>query len=411
MKAVETDGTYDLVSPKNGAVIKTIKARSLWIRILSNRIETGEPYILFSDRLKEATPIHHRYFNLHPETSNLCSEITLPTGLDHHGVERTAVCCLSSLNLEKWDEWKNDTRFIYDIMEFLDNILEEYIETAPDSMKSAVYSATRERSVGLGVMGLHSYFQSHMIPWESPMAKSINMQMFKHIDEKAKEASNALGILRGPCVDAKEYSRETGIMNWNRFSYKTAIAPTASISILCGQSSPGVEPFSANAYQQKVLGGNYHVKNKYLKALLASKNKDNEEVWLSIVQNRGSVAHLDFLADWEKSVFKTAIELDPRWIIELAADRTPHVDQSQSINLFLPADIHKADLHAIHYLAWKKGLKSLYYCRSTTLKNVDSIPNSLDKAQIDENGLLVKTNTATSIQPRIKDIDECLACQ
>ncbi len=340
-----------------------------------------------------------------------CSEITLHTGLDHEGVERTAVCCLSSLNLEKWDEWKDDSLFIYDVMEFLDNVLSEYIDSAPESMKSAVHSAIRERSVGLGVMGFHSYLQSKMIPWESALAKSFNYKVFKHIKTKVDDASNTLALLRGPCEDAKAYAREIGGVCWERFSYKTAIAPTASISILCGQSSPGIEPYAANAFQQKVLGGNYSVKNRYLKQLLESKGKDTEDVWLSITQNRGSVLHLDFLTDHEKDVFKTAIEIDQRWIIELAADRAPLIDQSQSVNLFIPTDIHKSDLHAIHYLAWKKGLKSLYYCRSTTLRNVDSIPSSLDNLKIDDSGHVKKTGLVRSVGPAITDLDECLACQ
>ena len=293
--------------------------------------------------------------------SNLCSEITLPTGKDRLGSERTAVCCLSSLNLEYFDEWVENPIFIKDVMRFLDNVLQDFIDNAPDSMSKARYAAMRERSVGLGVMGLHSYLQQNLIPLESAVAKSVNMRIFKHIKTLADEASRELAEDLGPCPDAADF----GIAE--RFSNKLAIAPTASISIICGGTSPGIEPFAANSYLHKTLSGSFNVRNKHLAKLLAEKGRNNDETWSSIIANEGSVQHLSCLTRSEKDVFKTAFEIDQRWLIELAADRAKFICQSQSLNLFLPADIHKRDLHGIHFSAWKKGVKSLYYCRSNSL--------------------------------------------
>jgi len=358
MRAVETDDQWTLKSPKNGIVQSTVSARNLWIRLLTARVETGEPYIIFIDTVNRLIPQHHKLAGLNVKTSNLCSEITLPTGIDKDGKDRTAVCCLSSLNLEKYDEWKDNKNFINDVMRFLDNILSDFIEKAPDSFKNAKYSAMRERSVGLGVMGLHSYFQKKMIPLESVMSKIWNSKIFKNIQEKVDEASKILAEEKGPCPDAAEYGFN------ERFSNKTAIAPTASISIICGGASPGVEPIAANSYTHKTLSGSYNVRNKYLEKILEKYKKNNEEIWSSITTNQGSVSHLDFLTDLEKDVFKTAFELDQKWIVNLGADRTPYISQAQSINIFLPADVHNKELHHIHFQAWKKGLKSLYYCRS-----------------------------------------------
>ena len=269
-----------------------------------------------------------------------------------------SVCCLSSLNLETYEEWKNDKNFLEDVMRFLDNILSEFIQKAPDSFKDAKYSAHRERSVGLGVMGFHSFLQKNMIPFESVMAKVWNTKIFKYIDQEVNKASKKLAEERGACPDAAEY----GIME--RFSNKTAIAPTASISIICGGSSPGIEPIAGNSYTHKTLSGSFNVRNKFLEDLLNKYEKNNADVWSSITTNQGSVQHLDFLTQEEKDVFKTAFELDQRWLIDLSADRTPYISQAQSLNVFIPADVHKRDLHQIHFQAWKKGLKSLYYCRS-----------------------------------------------
>lgn len=394
MRAVEDDEQWALVSPKDGKPVRTVSARSLWIRLLTARVEVGEPYIVFSDRVNSQLPEHHKLAGLTVKTSNLCSEITLPTGIDHLGNERTAVCCLSSLNVEKYDEWKDDPQFIEDVMRFLDNVLQSFIDNAPDSMERARYSAMRERSVGLGVMGFHSFLQSKMVPFESAIAKAWNKKIFKSIQIGVDTASKALAEERGACPDAADY----GIKE--RFSNKTAVAPTASISIICGGASPGIEPISGNSFMHKTLSGSFNVRNRHLKTLLAEKGHDDEETWSSITVNEGSVQHLDFLTDDEKDVFKTAFELDQRWVVELAADRTPHIDQSQSVNVFLPADVHKRDLHQIHFQAWKKGCKSLYYCRS----------KSIQRAEV------VSTQATTSEAAQVEiaqsnDYEECLACQ
>jgi ribonucleoside-diphosphate reductase alpha chain len=393
MRAVEKDEEWTFTSPKDGAPIERVSARALWIRILTARIETGEPYLLFSDHVNRAIPEHHKLAGLNVKMSNLCSEITLPTGKDHHGQERTAVCCLSSLNLENFEEWEDHPTFIEDTCRFLDNVLEDFIRRAPDSMMRAKYAAMRERSIGLGVMGFHSFLQSKMIPLESVMAKVWNKRMFKHIKKGCDAASIKLAHERGPCPDAKEY----GIME--RFSNKIAIAPTASISIITGGASPGIEPNTANAYTHKTLSGSHFVRNKYLEQLLATKGKNNEEVWTSIVTNEGTVQHLDFLTQDEKDVFKTAFELDQRWLIEHAADRTPYICQAQSLNLFLPADVHKRDLHQIHWMAWKRGVKSLYYCRSKSIQRAESGTG---------NGTLKKTKLNSEGGSKY---EECLACQ
>ncbi len=395
MEAVEQGGSWNLISPHDGHVVETLKARDLWAKLLTARVETGEPYIIYIDTVNKAIPAHHKELGLYVKMSNLCSEITLPTGFDHLGESRTAVCCLSSLNLETYDEWKNDPQFIKDVMRFLDNVLQDFIDSAPDSMKRAKYSAMRERSIGLGVMGFHSYLQSKMIPFESVMAKVWNKKMFEHIRKEADAASVALAEERGACPDAAE----VGMME--RFSNKMAIAPTASISIICGNASPGIEPYAANAFTQKTLSGSFQVRNKYLKLLLAEKGMDSDEIWSSVTTNEGSVQHLDFLDENEKLVFKTAYEMDQRWVIEHGADRAPYVCQAQSINIFLPADIHKRDLHQLHYMAWKKGLKSLYYCRSTSMQRSDKVSHKVPHIQLE---MSLKNKQETTYE-------ECLACQ
>ena len=397
MRAVETDDQWALKSPKDGIVQSTISARNLWIRLLTARIETGEPYIIFIDTVNRLIPQHHKLAGLNVKTSNLCSEITLPTGTDKDGKDRTAVCCLSSLNIEKYDEWKNDENFISDVMRFLDNVLDDFIENAPKQFSNATYSAMRERSVGLGVMGLHSFFQKKSIPLESAMSKVWNKKIFEHIQKKVDESSKELAEERGSCPDAADY----GINE--RFSNKTAIAPTASISIICGGTSPGVEPIAANSYTHKTLSGSFNVKNIHLEKILKKYNKNNDEVWSSITTNQGSVRHLDFLSQEEKDVFKTAFELDQKWIVELGADRTPHISQAQSINLFLPADVHKRTLHQIHFQAWKKGLKSLYYCRSKSIQRAENI-NSGSSTDIEMNVYKNKENQE-------QEYEECLSCQ
>ena len=399
MRAVEMDEQWALKSPKDGAVQATVSARNLWIRLLTARIETGEPYIIFIDTVNRMIPQHHKLAGLTVKTSNLCSEITLPTGVDKEGRDRTAVCCLSSLNVEKYEEWKDDKNFIQDIMRFLDNVLTDFIDNAPDQFSDATYSALKERSVGLGVMGLHSFFQKKMIPLESVMSKVWNKKIFEYIHKEVDKASKDLAEERGPCPDAAEYGFK------ERFSNKTAIAPTASISIICGGTSPGVEPIAANSFTHKTLSGSFNVKNKYLRKLLEKYNKDDDETWSSITTNQGSVAHLDFLTKEEKDVFKTAFELDQRWLVDLSADRTPHISQAQSINLFLPADVHKRDLHQIHFQAWKKGLKSLYYCRSKSIQRAENV-NDANSTDITAN--VYKAKKQQDNQP---EYEECLSCQ
>ncbi len=397
MEAVENNEEWALKSPKDNSVVDKVSARDLWIRLLTARVETGEPYFIFIDHVNDAIPDHHKMAGLNVKMSNLCSEITLPTGEDHLGNERTAVCCLSSLNLETFDEWQDHPTFIEDIMRFLDNVLSDFIEKAPDSMKRAKYAAMRERSVGLGVMGFHSFLQSKMLPMEGVMAKVWNRRMFQHIKRQADDASVKLAHERGACPDAADY----GIME--RFSNKMAIAPTASISIICGGASPGIEPFAANAYTHKTLSGSFPVRNKYLQRLLAEKGIDNEDTWSSIFTNEGSVLHLDVLSQEEKDVFKTAFEIDQRWIIEHSADRTPFVCQAQSVNVFLPANIDKTDLHRVHWDAWKKGCKSLYYCRSKSIQRAES-DASWKRTKVDaqpEQGVLGEESK----------YEECLACQ
>ena len=395
MRAVETDEQWALKSPYDGTVQSRISARNLWIRLLTARVETGEPYIVFIDTVNRMIPQHHKLAGLTVKTSNLCSEITLPTGIDKAGRDRTAVCCLSSLNLETYDEWKDDKLMIKDVMRFLDNVLTDFITRAPESFKDATYAAMRERSVGLGVMGFHSFLQKHSIPIESVMAKVWNNKMFKHIDKEVNESSKILAKERGACPDAADY----GIME--RFSNKTAIAPTASISIICGGASPGIEPVAANSYTHKTLSGSFNVRNRYLKELLAKHGKDTDEVWSSITTNQGSIMHLDFLSDHEKDVFKTAFEIDQRWLIDHSADRTPYISQAQSLNVFLPADVHKRDLHQVHFQAWKKGLKSLYYCRSKSIQRAEVVNQTVSNAS--------KNQPASNGEAA--NYEECLSCQ
>lgn len=405
MRAVENNEEWALTSPKDNAVIRKVSARSLWIRLLTARVETGEPYLVFIDHVNRVIPEHHKMAGLAVKMSNLCSEITLPTGVDHNGRQRTAVCCLSSVNLEKYLEWKDEPQFFEDVMRFLDNVLEDFIRKAPDSMANAKYAAMRERSVGLGVMGYHSFLQANSIPFESVMAKVWNKKIFQHIQEGVNKASKVLAKERGACPDAADFGFE------ERFSNKTAIAPTASISTICGGASPGIEPIAGNSYTHKTLSGSFNVRNPHLAKVLEKYGHNDEETWTSITVNEGSVQHLDFLTDDEKDVFKTAFELDQRWVIEHAADRTPYIDQAQSLNVFIPSDIHKRDLHQIHYQAWKKGVKSLYYCRSKSIQRAEVVAaegkHKIKRDKSANEGALLKS------APRSSQVeyDECLACQ
>jgi ribonucleoside-diphosphate reductase alpha chain len=391
MRAVQAGESFGLRSPKTNQVLRQVDARQLWQRILETRVQTGEPDLLYIDTVNRALARHQRDLGMLVSTSNLCSEITLTTGTDHLGVERTAVCCLASLNLETWEAWNADPDLVEDVLRFLDNVLTSFIETAPDNMARAKYSAMRERSVGLGVMGFHSFLQARRIPMESALSKSWNMRIFKQIRREADAVSVQLAHERGPCLDAAERGVNA------RFSHKISIAPTASISIICGGTSACIEPIPANVYNHKTLSGSYIVRNPHLAELLAERGADTPEIWQSIIAQEGSVQHLDVLSEDEKTIFRTAFEIDPRWIIELAADRAPYICQSQSINLYLPADIDKWDLHMLHWTAWKKGLKSLYYCRSKSLSRAGYA------------GVEVKNESAHA-QTRT-DYEECLACQ
>jgi ribonucleoside-diphosphate reductase alpha chain len=395
MDAVRDGAKFPLRSPKTGAVMREVDARQLWQRILETRLQTGEPYLLFIDAVNRALPKHQRELGLKVSTSNLCSEITLPTGRDHRDEERTAVCCLSSLNSETWDQWCDEPGFIEDVLRFLDNVLTHFITVAPDGMKRARYAALRERSVGLGIMGFHSFLQSKGIPFESALAKSWNLKMFRKIRRDADAASVALAKERGACPDALE----RGVAA--RFSHKLAIAPTASISIICGGTSACIEPIPANIYTHKTLSGSFSIKNPYLEKLLIEKSKNSDAVWNTILEQGGSVQHLDFLTQEEKDVYKTSFEIDQRWLLELAADRTPYIDQAQSLNLFIPADVEKWDLLMLHFRAWELGIKSLYYLRS----------KSIQRAGFAGGVEADNTPQLRQIEVEAKDYDECLACQ
>ncbi|MBK6702405.1 MAG: ribonucleoside-diphosphate reductase subunit alpha [Caulobacteraceae bacterium] len=395
MIAVRDDLPFALRSPKDQAPLKHVNARKLWQKILELRLQTGEPYIIFSDTVNKAMPSHQKKLGLKVRQSNLCSEIMLHTGMDHNGRERTAVCCLSSLNAETFLEWQNEPEFMDDVFRFLDNVLEDFIQRAPPEMERAVYAAMRERSVGLGLMGFHSFLQKQGVSMESAMAKVWNNKLFKHIRRGADAASVKLAQERGACPDAAE----NNVMA--RFSHKLAIAPTASISIICGGTSAGIEPIPANIYTHKTLSGSFAVKNPYLEQLLEEKGKNTESVWSSILKNEGSVQHLDCLDEDEKNVFKTAFEIDQRWIIELAADRTPLICQAQSLNIFIPGDVDKWDLHMLHWMAWERGVKSLYYCRSKSVQRA-GFAGEDNKADID---------TSPDLTIEKTDYEECLACQ
>ncbi|MFQ3666363.1 MAG: ribonucleoside-diphosphate reductase subunit alpha, partial [Sphingomonadaceae bacterium] len=400
MEAVRDGRSFDLVSPRDGSKRGEVDARALFQKLVETRLATGEPYIIFIDHVNRAMPRHQRELGLRVSTSNLCSEITLPTGPDHRGEERTAVCCLSSLNLETWDEWHKDERFLEDVMRFLDNVLSDYIARAPDEMARARYAAMRERSVGLGVMGFHSFLQARGIPFESALAKSWNLRMFRHIREHVDEASMLLAAERGPCPDAEDM----GVME--RFSCKMAIAPTASISIICGGTSACIEPIPANIYTHKTLSGSFVIRNPHLERLLVEKAKNSEQVWNSILEREGSVQHLDFLTADEKATFRTAFEIDQRWLLELAGDRTPYIDQAQSLNLFIPADVEKWDLLMLHFRAWELGIKSLYYLRSKSVQRAGFVGGDpLGGVEADN------TPEPRRIELDMNKYDECLACQ
>ncbi|MFO1129885.1 MAG: ribonucleoside-diphosphate reductase subunit alpha [Rickettsiales bacterium] len=402
MQAVEEDGDFELISPKDGSVREVINARELWSKLLIARMETGEPYIIFIDTVNNARPLHHKKLGLNIKMSNLCSEITLNTGIDHLGGDRTAVCCLSSLNLEHFETWSKNPLFIEDIMRFLDNVLQYFIDNAPDEMKRAKYSAYRERSVGLGVMGFHSFLQSKNIPFSSLLATSWNNRIFEHIDKYTAKASKDLAIEKGSCPDAID----AGMIM--RFSNTTAIAPTASISIIAG-CSPSIEPIFSNIFTHKTLSGSFAVKNPYLDALIKSKNVNYNSIWQDIASNEGSIQNISIFTDDEKEVFKTAFEIDQMQLIKLAGNRSKYITQAQSLNIFLPHDVTKTHLNMIHYQAWKRGVKSLYYLRSTAARRPDNISSNTHKKLISQQSESFDLNNISN--NNVNTYQECESCQ
>ena len=365
------DDSWNLIDPHTKEIVRTASARELWQKLLETRVATGEPYVSFIDTINEALPETQKKLGLRVHHSNLCTEITLPTNEN-----RTAVCCLSSVNLEKYDEWQKEPLFIPDLIRFLDNALTFFIENAPENVFRAKFSAVNERSIGLGAMGFHAYLQSKGIPFESALAKAMNLKIFRKIKEQAVEESKTLAIKRGEAPDMEG----TGMRN----AHLLAIAPNASSSIICGTTSPSIEPFRANAYVQKTMSGSFLVKNKYLEKLLEKKGINTDEIWQSIVAQRGSVLHLDELSDYEKDTFKTAIEINQQWVIEHAADRQQYICQGQSINVFVPADVNIKELHDIHMLAWKRKIKTLYYCRSEAIKRAELLSKKVERTIIPE---------------------------
>ena len=365
------DDSWELIDPHSGEVKKVVSARTLWVKLLQNRMETGEPYLMFEDAVNADLPQFQKNKGLRVHHSNLCSEITLATN-----DERTAVCCLSSVNLEYYDEWKKVPAFIPDLIRMLDNVLESFIQNAPQQLERAKFSALRERSLGLGAMGFHAYLQKNGISFESPLASAINYEMFDSIKSQAQNTTEQLAVERGACPDDDSCSvRNTHLL---------AIAPNASSSIICGNTSPSIEPFRANAYTQKTKSGSYLQKNKFLEELLEKYEQNNESTWKSIVTNKGSVQHLEFLSEEEKEVFKTAVEINQSWVIEHAAQRQEFICQSQSVNLFFPPDVNKGELHNIHMLAWAKNMKTLYYLRSEAISRADNVSNKIKREIIFE---------------------------
>ena len=381
MKAVEGDLDWDLIDPNSKEVVKSVKARTLWIKLLETRVATGEPYIMFGDTVQRGLPKELKAKGLKVHQSNLCSEITLPTAED-----RTAVCCLSSLNLEYFDEWSKDEMFIEDIVRMLDNTLDSFIKSAPSTMWRAVKSAQSERSIGLGTMGFHSYLQKSGIALQSPMSMGPNMKIFKHIKSKCDKANMLLGKEKGEAPDMKGTGK--------RFSHMTAIAPNASSSVICGNTSPSIEPLRANAFSQKTLSGSFLLKNKYLEQLLEKKGMNTKDVWSSIITSGGSVQHLDFLNAQEKNIYKTAIEIDQAWLVDLAAERQKYICQAQSLNLFFPPDADVRRLNSVHKRAWTKGLKTLYYLRSEAIKRAENVSMKVER-QVRQDS----------------EEDECVMCQ
>ena len=381
MKAMENDEPWDLIDPNSKDKVKTVKARQLWIKILEARVATGEPYIMFGDTVQKGLPKTQKDLGLKVTHSNLCSEITLATSED-----RTAVCCLSSVNVEKFEEWKDNELFIDDLMRMLDNVLSHFIDKAPSHMWRAIASAKSERSVGLGAMGFHTFLQSKGVPMESVVAMSWNKIIFKHIHAKALESNLTLGKERGSPNDMKGTGK--------RFAHMLAIAPNASSSIICGGVSPSIEPLRANAFTQKTLSGSALMKNPNLEKLLQEKGLNNKQTWQSIITNKGSVAHLTELSKDERDTYKTAIELGQEWLVDLAADRQKYICQAQSLNLFFTPDVNVRKLNNIHKRAWSKKLKTLYYLRSEAMNRAEVVANKVER-----------------VVRKDAEEDECLSCQ
>jgi ribonucleoside-diphosphate reductase alpha chain len=365
------DDSWKLIDPHSGEVKKIVSARTLWVKLLQNRMETGEPYLMFEDAVQSDLPDFQKRKGLKVNHSNLCSEITLATN-----EERTAVCCLSSVNLEYFDEWKNIPAFIPDLVRFLDNVLTHFIANAPDELERAKYSASRERSIGLGAMGFHAHLQKNNIPFESMMATSTNMVIFKHIKSQAEAETHKLAVERGACPDDDTASV--------RNAHLLAIAPNASSSIICGNTSPSIEPYRANAFTQKTKSGSYLMKNKFLEEVLDKYGNNDDSTWSSIIANKGSCQHLDFLSADEREVFKTAVEINQAWVVEHASMRQEFICQSQSVNLFFPPDVNKGDLHNVHMLAWAKNMKTLYYLRSEAIGRADNVASQAKREIIFE---------------------------
>ena len=391
MQDPSADDGWNLVDPNSGLIKETVSAKELWQKILELRMETGEPYIHYIDTSNRDMPEFQKELGLRINQSNLCSEIILPTN-----EQRTAVCCLSSVNLENYGAWVRDPQFLKDVAEMLDNVLTFFIDNAPDEVGRAKFSAMRERSIGVGALGFHAYLQKNGIAWETPEAKGANLRLFRHIRSKLDEANKQLGKERGEAPDAKG----RGL----RFSHVMAVAPNASSSIIMGNTSPSIEPFRANAYRQDTLSGAYLNKNKYLDEIIKKYCEEHprtnyDEVWSSIISNDGSVQHLTQLTDEQKNIFKTSMEIDQRWLIEHAADRQEFIDQAQSLNLFFRPDTNIAYLHAVHFLAWKSGVKTLYYCRSEKLGKADKVSKRIEREIIQELDM-----------KEIAD-GECLACE
>lgn len=389
------DDTWELIQPNSGKVVEIVSARELWMRILEIRMQTGEPYIWFNDTANKALPEYQKALGLSIKGSNLCSEISLSTDKD-----RTAVCCLSSVNLEYYDHWKSDTLFLSDVLEMLDNVLQYFIDNAPDTIKRAKFSAYRERSVGVGALGFHAYLQKNGIAFESAIAKSVNNRIFKHIKKQLDVKNISLAEERGPCPDAAA----SNVMQ--RLTNTTAIAPNASSSIIMGNTSPSIEPYAANAYRQDTSSGAYLNKNRFLDSIIKEESKNKpaswyDDTWADIIANDGSVQHLEWLSEHDKEVFKTANEIDQRWIIEHASDRQQYIDQAQSVNLFFRPDVNVKYLHAVHFMGWKQGLKSLYYCRSSKLRKADKVGQRIERKRIEEE---------ISMQ-ELADGSGCIACE